>query len=318
MFRTPAIDVVYGAGMAALDDLNLLRPLVSIVETGNLTRSAAQLGVTQPTLSHALARLRRRFDDPLFVRGPAGMVPTDLARDLYSTLKPALTDIEQAVAGAARFDPATTTRLFRLCLTDLGELALLPRILDHVGRRAPHVSVEVVPMDIGAVEGWLRSGRVDAAIASTPLDPRFATTTLLREHYVCLLAEHHPLAAAPALTLDDFTAARHAVVTTTTGHQLAERAIRELGIVRRTTVTLPHFAALPHILERADLLAVVPAGLAQAFTGRWPLTIRPLPFDVPPFQVRLFWQRHDREPAATAWFHRTIAEAVGDAGVGTA
>jgi len=309
MLYSLAIGLVYNYTMSSLD-LNLLRTLVAVRETGSLTRSAELLRVAQPTVSHSLGRLRRHFDDRLFLRSPTGMQPTELADQLYSAFKPALTNVDLAVADAVQFDPAISTRRFRLCLTDLGEIALLPAILQRIGEDAPLVEVEVTPMDITQVEGWVGIGAVDAAIASTPLDASLASEVLLHEDYICLLRDDHPLALR-GLSLKDFQAARHAVVATTTGHRLAEMVMRELGITQQATVTLPHFAALPHILNRTDLLAVVPRGLAEAFIGRWALTAIPLPFDVPEFDVKIYWQRREREPAALAWFHQMIADAVG-------
>lgn len=294
--------------MASLN-LNLLRTLVAIHETGSLTRSAELLAVAQPTVSHSLERLRRHFDDRLYLRTPQGMQPTELASQLYATFKPALSDVDLAVADAVQFDPTTSTRRFRLCLTDLGEIAILPPVLQHIGDAAPHVEVEVVPMDIAQVEGWIGSGAVDAAVASTPLGNSLASQTLLTEDYICLLREDHPL-AVHGMNLHDFQRALHAVVATTTGHQLAETVMRQLEISQKATVTLPHFAAVPHILACTDLLAVVPRGLADAFTGRWKLTTLRLPFEVPEFDVKLYWQRRDREPTALAWFHQVIADAV--------
>src|SRR3954451_8998308 len=120
-------------------DLNLIRTFVSVHETGSLTRTARALQVTQPSVSHALARLRRHFDDPLFLRTRAGMTPTALAGELYLSFSDSLTRIDQTIDSTRRFEPATSHRRFRLCLTDVGEMSLLPQVLEHIAREAPEV-----------------------------------------------------------------------------------------------------------------------------------------------------------------------------------
>ena len=288
-------------------DLNLLRVFVTIVETGSLTASARALQVTQPSVSHALGRLRRHFDDPLFVRARQGVQPTAMAAELYDSVKASLTRLDETVDGTRRFDPATSARRFRLCLTDVGEMSLLPLVLERIAREAPSVELEVVPMQIDRVADWLTTGRVDAAIASAPIPGTLHSTVLMQDRYGCLVRRDFPLVDG-RMTMAAFRAGRHAVVAASTGHQLAERAMQELGLDRKTTVTLHHFSVLPHIVDQCGLIAIIPWGTAGPIVARWPLTIVEPPFDVPSFPVRLYWQARDRETAAQQWFRRTISD----------
>jgi len=292
--------------MATLD-LNLLRVFVTIYETGSLTRSARALQVTQPSVSHALGRLRRHFDDPLFLRARQGVQPTAMAAELYDPVKASLTRLDSTVDGTRRFDPATSARRFRLCLTDVGEMSLLPLVLERIAREAPSVELEVVPMQIDRVADWLTTGRVDAAIASAPIPGTVHSTVLMQDRYGCLVRRDFPLVDG-RMTVAAFQSGRHAVVAASTGHQLAERAMQELGLDRKTTVTLHHFSVLPHIVDQCGLIAIIPWGTAGPIVARWPLTIVDPPFDVPSFPVRLYWQARDRETAAQQWFRRTISD----------
>ena len=63
-------------------DLNLLRVFDAVMREGNTTAAGARLGLTQPAMSHALARLRLLFGDPLFVRHASGMEPTARAQEI--------------------------------------------------------------------------------------------------------------------------------------------------------------------------------------------------------------------------------------------
>lgn len=291
-------------------DLNLLRTFVSIYETHNLTTTATALRVTQPSVSHALSRLRAQFGDPLFLRKRQGMQPTTLATELYGVFKESVARIDMAVDSTGQFDPASSERRFRICLTDIGEMTLLPLILERMAREAPLVELEVVPMEIERVAEWLAIGKVDAAIASTPIPGNLhSTAVLMEETYRCLVHEDFPV-ENDRISMKAFQEARHAIVTPVTGHRLPERVIEELGIHRKTTVVLHHFSVLPPIIDKCDLIAIVPQGVADSFVGRWPVKIVDLPFPVPSFQVRLHWQARDRESAAQSWFHQMIVDSL--------
>ena len=103
-------------------DLNLLRVLDAVLRERSVTAAAARLGLTQPAVSNALARLRAAFDDALFVRTPSGMAPTPFARELDDPVRQALALIESALAHGGGFDPATSKRAFRFYMSDLGEI----------------------------------------------------------------------------------------------------------------------------------------------------------------------------------------------------
>jgi DNA-binding transcriptional LysR family regulator len=288
-------------------DLNLLRVFVSISETGSLTASARDLHVTQPSVSHALSRLRKHFDDPLFLRGRSGMRPTALAAELYESFQGSLARIDQTIDSTRRFDPLTSARRFRICLSDVGEMNLLPRILEHIAGAAPSVELEVVPMQIERVAEWLTEGHVDAAIASTPVAGGVRSTPLLLDTYACLVRRDFPLVDG-RMTMETFLAGRHAVVAASTGHHLAERAMEQLHLDRKTTVTVHHFSVLPPIVDRCDLIAVIPRGVGEPIVDHWPLMVVDLPFEVPTYEVRLYWQARDRETAAQLWFRRTVEQ----------
>jgi len=292
-------------------DLNLLRVFVSIVETNSLTASARDLHVTQPSVSHALSRLRRHFDDPLFLRGRSGMQPTALAAELYESFQESLARIDRTVDSTRRFDPRTSTRRFRICLSDVGEMNLLPKILEHIAATAPSVELEVVPMQIERVAEWLTDGSVDAAITSSPVSGGVRSIPLMLDSYSCLVRRDFPLVDG-RMTQQAFLAGRHAVVAASTGHLLAEQAMAQLHLDRKTTVTVHHFSVLPHIIERCGLIAIIPAGAAEPILDHWPLQVVDLPFAVPTYEVRLHWQSRDRETAAQLWFRRTVEEVLVD------
>ena len=107
-------------------DLNLLRVLVVLRETGSVTRAAQKLGMSQPGFSSALARLRIQLQDPVFVRTSEGMLPTPRADQFYSLAAEALARIDHEVAAPPAFDAATFDGDIRLAMGDAGEPSICP------------------------------------------------------------------------------------------------------------------------------------------------------------------------------------------------
>ena len=142
-------------------DLNLIPYLVAIEETRNVSRAAERLGVSQPTVSHALQRLRLLYGDPLFVRAQGGMAPTAKAQRLAKAVDHALTTLEVAIRETETYDPARSDRVFRLHLTDIGETIFLPPLLQSLERDAPRVRLEAFQLEDRDILPGLESGRID-------------------------------------------------------------------------------------------------------------------------------------------------------------
>ena len=144
-------------------DLNLLQTFHAVHATGSVSRAAERLGVSQPTVSHALGRLRALYGDALFIRTQGGMLPTAKAQRLAKAVEHALTTLEVAIRETETYDPARSDRTFRLHLTDIGETIFLPSLLAALAREAPGVRLEVFQLDDRDILPALESGRVDVA-----------------------------------------------------------------------------------------------------------------------------------------------------------
>jgi DNA-binding transcriptional LysR family regulator len=79
-------------------DLNLLVILDALLSEQHVTRAAERLHLSQPAVSHALARLRDLLGDPLLVRAGAGLVPTSRALELMAPLTEALAQVQSLLA----------------------------------------------------------------------------------------------------------------------------------------------------------------------------------------------------------------------------
>src|SRR5262245_2997057 len=193
-------------------DLNLLRVFDAVLRDRSVTGAARHLGLTQPAVSNALARLRTSFDDPLFVRTPEGMDATPFARELAEPVRQALALLESALAHGPGFDPATSTRAFRFYMSDLGQIEFLPPLVEFAQRTAPGVRLEAVALEVEDIGDALASGALDLAVGFLPgLGQPVRRQPLFRDPYVCLMRADHP-AARGRLTKKAFLEASHALV----------------------------------------------------------------------------------------------------------
>ncbi|MFJ7212811.1 LysR family transcriptional regulator [Amycolatopsis sp. NPDC098790] len=279
-------------------DLNLVRTFVLLYETRSVTATAESLHVTQPTISYSLQKLRRRFSDELFRRTGGGLVPTTTARALYEPLHSALSGIETAVSGAWSFDPSTARAAFTLCLSDLGEISLLPRLMAALPSRAPGVTLTVRPLDVDRAADQLGRGEIDAFIASPLIgSQRVARVPLFSEGYLGMVASDHPRLGS-SVDFAALAAERHVTVFGPTGHDGPRRALEAHGLLDRVVLEVTRFAALPYLVQDGELVAMVPRLVAEMFAAQHAVRLFELPLEVEPAQVSVYTRHtHARSPA---------------------
>jgi DNA-binding transcriptional LysR family regulator len=280
-------------------DLNLVRTFVLLYETRSVTATAESMHVTQPTISYGLQKLRRRFSDELFRRTGSGLVPTTTARALYEPLHSALAEIEAAVSGARSFDPASARAAFTLCLSDLGEVSLLPQLMTALPDLAPRVTLTVRPLDVVNAVDQLGRGEIDAFIASPLLsDQRVARIPLFCEGYVGMVAEDHPRLRGGRAGISALAAERHIAVFGPAGHEGPRRALEARGLLDRVVLEVTRFATLPYLVQDSELVAMVPRLVAEVFAAEHRVRLLELPMDIEPAQVSIYTRHaHARTPA---------------------
>ncbi|MFU2070841.1 LysR family transcriptional regulator [Bordetella hinzii] len=295
-------------------DLNLVRLMVAVFETRSVSLAAERLALTQPTVSYGLAKLRQSYGDALFVRDGRGMAPTPRAEQIYLAFQEALACIDSTQELASPFDPASTTRRFRVAMSDIGGLCFLPPLVAHMRRVAPLADLEVVQVPVDTLIEHLAASKVDAAIGNLPmLHEKLHNRLLFREHYVCLMAQDHPAASAKALTLPAFLAARHVLVTSPFfAHQHMEDTLRAQGIHRKIALRIPHFTVLPGLIAQSDLLATLPLRVARVFESYGQLRSMDLPVEIPEFEVRVHVHTYHASQPAVQWFAEQIVLALQD------
>lgn len=293
-------------------DLNLLVLFNHLMVERRVSKVAENMGLTQPAVSNALAKLRRIFGDELFLRTPGGMVPTPFAEQLGEPVGYALGMIHSGLNQRAEFVPATLKRTITLGMTDIGEIVFLPALLERICREAPGVTLNTVRNHATNLRDDMEAGKVDLAIGLLPqLKAGFFQRRLFSQRYVCLFRKGHTL-DRPKLTLADYKTAEHLVIVAAgTGHGKVDELIQKAGIERVVRLRVPHFVSVGHILQSTALVATVPERLAFKLTTPFGLTLRTHPVKLPEAPINVFWHAKVHREPANQWLRRIVFELFG-------
>jgi len=294
-------------------DLNLLVALDALLEEQSVTRAADRLALTQPTVSAMLARLRKLFGDPLFVRTQRGILPTPRAAGLAPVLKQWLAEARGLIADAG-FDPATDELTAAISANDYIQSTLLVPYFRRLRREAPNARLAVRSPQFSDMAAMLADAEIDLVITTTPEIPQadLRSRLLYSERYVCVVRSEHPLKAKRAVTLDQFCRYPHAMVSPTEGRFVGpvDRALAEAGRRRRVVLAAPGFLVLPEVLKTDDLIAVVPERVLCGRMGGL-RTFAP-PVAVPGFDVVMLWHERLHKDAAHRWLRELLAAVAED------
>jgi DNA-binding transcriptional LysR family regulator len=290
-------------------DLNLLPIAVTLYDELSVSRAARHLGMSQPAVSKALRKLREAFADPLFVRGPSGIVPTPRAHAIVRAVRPHLTQLREDLLKGERFDPAVSTRAITLAISDIAEMALFPQIMEHFRTLAPKCAVSAVSVTDNELAHGLETGEIDVAAGHFPqLALRnFHQRQLSRHGFACLMRAGHPL-WKNRLSLSTFLEAEHVVVRPDgRSQEVLERYIEHHKLRRRIAVYASHVLSVPFIVMESHLVATLPYAVATRFASLTSQVTAALPpFDLS-YDLKLCWHRRfDNEPRGL-WIREQLA-----------
>jgi DNA-binding transcriptional LysR family regulator len=296
-------------------DLNLLLVFNQLLAKRRVALVAETLGMTQPGVSNALKRLRVLLGDELFLRTSRGMEPTPYAARLAEPIGYALSTIYQSLNEVSTFDPLTSTRKFKLGMTDIGEIYFLPKLMETLAQHAPGVTVSTIRNTAVNLQDEMESGHIDLAIGLLPqLKSGYFQRCLFKQRYVCMFRNGHAL-DKPDLTVAQFEQADHVVVVSGgTGHGIVDQSIERLGVKRNVRLTVPHFVAVGHILSTSNLVATVPERFAMKCVAPFGLKYVDHPMALPEVGINVLWHaKFNREPA-NQWMRSLIFDTFADGG----
>jgi len=293
-------------------DTNLIVALRALLQEGNVTRAAKKVGLGQSSMSHALARLRAHFDDPLLVQAGRTLVLTERAKALIGPVELAIAQFERVFLSRDAFDPRTSGRTFRIVATDNLELYLLPKLMAVLAREAPFVDLRFYRLPSNWTEA-LQRGDCDLKLGRKyAIDPSLHGQDLLEERFVCVLRKGHPLAGRKRLTLAEYAGLSHVVVSPSaalgdpaTG--LVDELLRKHGAKRRIALSVPNFLVAPFVIAANDLALTVSARLSGSFERSLRLRVVDLPVRLATYTLNQVWAERAHEDEGHRWLRQTIA-----------
>jgi DNA-binding transcriptional LysR family regulator len=290
-------------------DLNLLRVFLAIWDLRSLTAAGDRLGLTQPAISHALRRLRDRFNDPLFVRATNRMLPTDAAVRLHEPLDQAFAIINRALNERLAFDPRVTRRTFRIAMSDIAEVYSLPQLMTKLTRVAPSARIDVVPLAPENVVGAMRSGEVDLAIGYIKSGEEDCNSTdIFNDRFVCMVRAGHPISRTGPKK-SNFAGLRffYARITSPIHHQPIEQWFADKDAGPQIAVR-GHFMVAPEIVRNSDLAAIFPESLALRLHRAKDFRLLDLPVDLPLIEVKVHSHARFASDMGIKWMCETAAK----------
>ena len=288
-------------------DFRLLAIIRELHRTRSVSQVAERLELTQSAISMSLAKLRRYFDDPLFVRTSQGMEPTPRAVQIIRILGQAENLLQTAFDQSVLFCPQTSDRVFRIQSTDTAQITLAPKLMCHLRETAPSIRIELQRIGPDTPK-LLESGDLDLAIGfMSPMGAGYCHQRLFNERFVCATRSVHPR-IGETLSLEEFEAENHLSITTLgTGHGVVERILELKRVQRRVALEVPSFLGIAPLMEANDYLLILPEQLAQHLTASGTIKVFPLPFAMPSYPVMQHWHERYSQDASSRWLRNVMA-----------
>lgn len=289
-------------------DLNLFVVFEAVMAERNVARAAERLRLSPSAVSHGLGRLRLLLNDPVFLKTPKGVAPTERALALAEPIAGILAQARQVMASADPFDPARSRRRFTLAAPDAVAAFIVPPLLARVGREAPHIDLSIIGALPDDALKHLDERRADIAIQPFVETPaRFATAGLYVEQFAIAVRKGHPL--AKRFSLEKYCAQGHILVSTTgASFGNVDALLSELGMKRRVALSAPNFLLALAIVAATDLVAAIPSRLLALHAGRYEVDVIEPPTPWGRAELRAVLPRAALIDEGVAWLFQLLQE----------
>ena len=292
-------------------DLNLFVVMNAIYTDGSLTKAAEVVGITQPAVSNALARLREKFDDELFIRTGSGMVPTHKTENIISDVQNALNLMQRSINEPGEFNPTSSERVFRISLGDISEGRILPYLLEYINKNSPGIVIESYYTARKDIVHSLATNELNFAV--DPIIPRskdVKTQKVFSDNFVCAHRANHPLTKLKKLDLDALLELKFINISNRKrGPAVIDTELAKLQLQRNIVLRAQHFLVTPEIVRNTDLVLVC----SRSFAKKHGLNFKELPIELPSVEQYLIWHNSDDNEGSHIWMRELIAEAFREA-----
>ncbi len=290
-------------------NLNLLVVFDVLMREQNLTKTGEQLGLSQPTISHALKGLREMFNDELFIKSAGGMRPTKQALHLIEPLRCALAKIEGTLHLENIFDPMKSQRIFQLGLSDYANFIFLPLMVAQLAREAPNIALDVQHINKPEKSQMIENGDLEMAIALFDKAPqRLQYQELFTEKLVCIAAKNHP-ELQQGLTLEKFISIPHISISfSEESTATVQQILSSHGLKRHIALKVRHVVPAGYVVKNSSLIAVLPERLGIFLEKMIAIQVHEIPLELEPQTVSLIWHKRGNTDPGLVWLRQHIVE----------
>ena len=289
-------------------DLNLLLVFDAVFQEKNITKAGSKIGLTQSSVSNALARLRGHLGDELFVRAAKGMRPTPRALELAEPIRSTLFSL-QNILDPKRFNPATECRVFKIAAVDYFSVIVAPRLASYLTQNAPGIEVRIISGANRAPE-LLDNGEADFVVVPFEnLADRFGSQLLISDTWVCMARKDHAF-AGQIPNIKKFADARHLVLSLNGDpYNFIDDELAKLGHSRRVAMTVNNSAVIPAIVEESDLIVTAPRKIIQRYASANSFLFEcPVPVPNRSIHLDLAWHKRLSIHPSQKWFKDTLLD----------
>ena len=294
-------------------DFQLLTQLEMLLTERHVSRAAANLDISQPAMSAALARLRRLFNDRLLTRTPTGMMPTPRALEIAPHVRQAIMHLEATLTAPA-FNPASDRRKFSMSVSELVGPVLLPRLMAMLGD-APRIQFEIWPSLPHTARERLEDGTYDLALGDRELiDGGLHCAEMARQPLCVVGGRANAALLSAGLSLQDYVRLPHAMHLGRAGRatiieRTVDAALSRKGLKRHGRVQVPSLAYAAMVVETSDMLVTMPRPIAADFAKRWKLVLSPPPLPLAQRSIVMSWHARSHTDAGHLWLRQQIRKA---------
>jgi LysR family transcriptional activator of mexEF-oprN operon len=295
----------------ASTDLNLLVAFDALMAARSVTRAGQRIGLGQPGMSAALARLRATFGDELFVRIPGKpMRPTTRAIALHAPIAEILAGASRVFDAGGTFDPATARASIRIATGDPAGSVVAPRLLELLCKEAPGINIRFVALDKRDAFDRLDRGEIDLVFSTfTKVPKRIRRERLFTDTYVCVVRRDHARRALPqTVDLETYVTTPHIMTTLAADDRgVVDEALAKRGLRRRVAVTVPNVYLIPRLVADTGMISHLPRRIAAEMIQGHDLVMFPPPVTLPEWHIDMYWGAASASEPTTSWIRSRLS-----------
>ncbi|WP_045456337.1 LysR family transcriptional regulator CalR [Vibrio campbellii] len=291
-------------------DLNLLTVFDAVMQEQNITRAAHNLGMSQPAVSNAVARLKVMFNDELFMRQGRGIQPTQRARQLFGPIRQALQLIRNELPSSV-FQPESSTRLFKLAICSPCDMRFAPRIMANINEQAPSVQLHLDAEFDRLLSERMRYQEIDFVIDYARFDDQgFSSTEIFKDELVVIASKTHPRIQG-GVSAEQLINEKHAKLSRVHGQRsFSEQAYRELDC--QAAYEGSSLSNLLYVVSQSELVTIAPRWMAENAINSDQLQILDFPFENKEISGYLSWHESSEKDKGHIWLRDQLMITCGE------